>query len=69
MADLWTGLSADAQDALIWLALLAPGLVLGAVICRGLALRALLYSLLRRYPWTKLAMSHWSRCRSGWGSG
>ena len=54
MADFWTGLSADAQDALILLALLAPGLILGAVICRGLALWALLSSLLRRYPWTNL---------------
>ena len=39
-----------AHDPAILLALLAPGLVLGAVICRGLALRALLASLLRRYP-------------------
>lgn len=55
MADLWDGLSAGMQDALILIAILAPGLVLGAVICRGLALRVLLESLLRRYLWTNIA--------------
>ena len=54
MAELWNGLSADMQDALTLLAILAPGLVLGAVICRGLRLWPLLSSLLRRYPWTNL---------------
>ena len=54
MADWWDGLGAGTQDALILVAILAPGLVLGAIICRGLQLRTLLGSLLRRYPWTNL---------------
>ena len=54
MADWWDGLGAGTQDALILVAILAPGLVLGAIICRGLRLRTLLGSLLRRYPWTNL---------------
>lgn len=54
MANLWNGLPATAQDALTLLAILAPALLLGWVICRGLALRPLLRSLLRRYLWTNV---------------
>lgn len=55
MPDLWTNLPVTAQDALTLLAILAPGLALGWVICRGLALRVLLRSLLRSSLWTNLA--------------
>lgn len=54
MGNLWNGLPATAQDALTLLAILAPALLLGWVICRGLALRPLLRSLLRRYLWTNV---------------
>lgn len=54
MADLWAGLSADAQDA-IWLALiLAPGLALGWLVCRGLSLGPVLRGMLRRNLWVNL---------------
>lgn len=55
IADIWTRLPADAQDAALLAALLAPALILGWVVCRGFALRVLLRSLLRRYLWTNTA--------------
>lgn len=52
MNDLWNSLPATAQDAIALLAILAPAFLLGWAICRGLALRPLLRSLLHRYRWT-----------------
>lgn len=55
MTAAWHLLPNDAQDALVLVALLAPMLVFGWLICRGFALRSLLGGLLRRYLWTNLA--------------
>lgn len=55
MSDLWAGLSATMQDALILLAILAPALLIGWLIQRGLLLRPLMFGLMRRYRWTNLA--------------
>lgn len=57
MGDLWNSFGADTQDALILLVILAPAFLLGWIICRGLALKTLLYGLLRRYLWTNIAFS------------
>ncbi|AUH32432.1 FtsX-like permease family protein [Paracoccus tegillarcae] len=55
MSGLWHSLSAGAQDALVLAAILAPALLLGWMICRGLLVGPLVRSLLRRYRWTNLA--------------
>ena len=49
MSDLWHGLPASAQDALILAALLAPSLALGALLMRGYAPWPLIGGLLRRH--------------------
>lgn len=51
MSDLWAGLSPDAQDLLLVLALIAPGLVLGAIVLRGLNALPLAGAMLRRFAW------------------
>ncbi len=55
MSELWNDLPNGIQDALTLLAILAPGLILGWAICRGLSLRIVLRALLRRYRWTNIA--------------
>lgn len=55
MRDLWSSLPATLQDAALLGAILAPPLLLGWLICRGLAMRVLLCALLRRYFWTNIA--------------
>ncbi|WBU59743.1 ABC transporter permease [Paracoccus albus] len=55
IGDFWISLPSLAQDLILALAILAPSLLLGFVICRGLALLTILRSLLVRYRWTNLA--------------
>ncbi|WP_126975473.1 ABC transporter permease family protein [Frigidibacter oleivorans] len=54
MREIWAGLSPDLQDALIALALLAPGLAAGALVLRGLAPFGLVRAMLRRFAWVNL---------------
>jgi putative ABC transport system permease protein len=54
MAELWAGLSPAVQDLLLALALAAPGLILGALVLRGLTPGALVLALLRRFFWVNL---------------
>ena len=49
MREMWLSLSAADQDALVSLALLAPGLAMGAILMRGFAPWPLIGALLRRF--------------------
>jgi putative ABC transport system permease protein len=49
LAALWAGLSADVQDALVALALLAPGLLAGIAVLRGLSPWPLVRAMLGRF--------------------
>ncbi|ULB12283.1 ABC transporter permease (plasmid) [Cereibacter azotoformans] len=49
MTDLWNALTPDAQDAAIALALIAPGLIAGWTVLRGLAPFPLVRALLLRF--------------------
>ena len=49
MPDLWSSLPATAQDALFALALIAPGLIAGVLVMRGLHPLPLVGALLRRF--------------------
>jgi putative ABC transport system permease protein len=51
MGDAFAGLSPTAQDALVALALLAPGLIAGALVLRGLRPLPLVGAMLRRFAW------------------
>ncbi|MBB1491322.1 MULTISPECIES: ABC transporter permease [unclassified Paracoccus (in: a-proteobacteria)] len=53
--DLWAGLPAGVQDALIVLALLLPGLVAGIIVLRGFAPGGLVRAMLRRFAGTNAA--------------
>ncbi|MGR3822770.1 MAG: ABC transporter permease [Salipiger marinus] len=51
MRDLWMSLPATAQDAALALALVAPGLLLGLWVMRGLRPLPLVGAMLRRFSW------------------
>ncbi|MDO6728623.1 ABC transporter permease [Marinovum sp. 2_MG-2023] len=51
MSSLWASLSATWQDSLIALALVLPGLIIGALTIRGFAPWALVRALLWRFRW------------------
>ncbi len=54
MPDLWASLSPIMQDILLALLLIAPGLVTGAVVLRGLRPLPLVGAMLRRFFWVNL---------------
>lgn len=54
-SDLWAGLPVGAQDALIVLALLMPGLLAGLFVMRGFAPGRLVRAMLRRFLGTSAA--------------
>lgn len=54
MAEVWSGLSPAVQDMVLALALTAPGLILGALVLRGLHPFPLVLALLRRFFWVNL---------------
>ncbi|MGB0659998.1 MAG: ABC transporter permease [Mangrovicoccus sp.] len=54
MFEIWLGLPADAQDALILLAWLAPALLIGLVTLRGYRPWSLLAGIFRRHLWVSL---------------
>lgn len=54
MADAWSTLPATMQDLLLALALLAPGLIVGALVLPGLSPFALTAALLHRFVWVNL---------------
>lgn len=51
MDDFWADLPAGAQDILLALLLVAPGLALGALVLRGLHPLPLVGAMLRRFAW------------------
>ena len=51
MTEMWRALSPGMQDALVALLLVAPGILAGAIVLRGLAPRALVRAMLRRFAW------------------
>ncbi|MFB2532166.1 ABC transporter permease [Paracoccus sp. p3-h83] len=51
MADLWAALPNLAQDLLLLAALLAPAMVIGALVLRGYRIAPLLAGLIRRQGW------------------
>lgn len=54
MADLWQALPPAFQDTLWLLALLAPTLIVGGMVCKGYRPFGLIGALLWRYRWTNL---------------
>lgn len=54
MGEVWAGLSPAVQDMLLALALIAPGVILGALVLRGLHPLPLVLALLRRFFWVNL---------------
>jgi len=54
MIGIWRGLPAAAQDSLLMLVLLLPGLVLAAVVLRGFVPGPLVRALLWRFRWANL---------------
>ncbi|MGX1097771.1 FtsX-like permease family protein [Amorphus sp. MBR-141] len=54
LLDLWAGLPADAQDAVVLVLLLLPALVVGAGVIAGYRPFALVRALLWRFRWTNL---------------
>lgn len=51
MPEAWAGLPPGIQDLLLTLALIAPGLIAGAVVLRGLNALPLAGAMLRRFAW------------------
>ena len=51
MLDLWAALPPALQDVLFALALIAPGLLAGALVLRGLRPLPLVGAMLRRFVW------------------
>ncbi len=51
MVDLWLSLPALAQDVLLMVGLVIPGLLVGALVLRGLHPFALVGAMLRRFSW------------------
>ncbi|MDO5706149.1 MAG: FtsX-like permease family protein [Paracoccus sp. (in: a-proteobacteria)] len=51
MGDLWAGLSPAIQDVLTALALIAPGMLAGLIVLRGLRPLPLAAAMLRRFTW------------------
>ncbi|MDO5612715.1 MAG: FtsX-like permease family protein [Paracoccus sp. (in: a-proteobacteria)] len=51
MGDFWAGLPPAIQDTLIALALIAPGLIAGLIVLRGLRPLPLATAMLRRFTW------------------
>jgi hypothetical protein len=54
VGEVWSGLSPAVQDIVLALALTAPGLILGALVLRGLHPLPLVLALLRRFLWVNL---------------
>ena len=54
MVDLWADLPPALQDLALTLALAAPGMIVGALVLRGLHPAALVRALLRRFFWVNL---------------
>jgi len=57
MADLWQSLPNWGQDVLLALALLAPAVLLGAIVLRGYRLGPLLRGLILRQIWTSVVFT------------
>jgi putative ABC transport system permease protein len=54
MSEIWANLSPRVQDMALAMALIAPGLIVGALVLRGLHPFALVMALLRRFLWVNL---------------